>query len=179
MDRLPQDYLDSIRDFVANTDDRYPDLADMLVALWNDGDPAVPDPHLPKYPLGVTLLASYVNFSHTKWWAWDALDRLFKALMERREPIPELLQIHVNHAYAGLTKPPRKPRNKRYAPRDSRDMRIMRVHRVLCGFGMTEKDAKDTIMTALVGYMEEDAIRSVYRKMRNFSPFRQATKQTA
>ena len=100
-DRLPQEYLDFIRAFVANKDGRdgrYPDLADMLVALWNDGDPAAPAPFLPKYPLGVALLAAYVNFSRTKWWAWDAwdaLDRLFVMLMERREPIPELLQIHV------------------------------------------------------------------------------------
>ena len=139
--------------------------------------PAAPAPFLPNYSLGVTLLASYTNFSFAKRWAWDGLDRLFKVLMERREPIPEILQTHVNAAYAKLRKPPPKPRNPRYAPQDARDMRIMRVHNVLRGSGMTEKDAKDTIMDALVGYMEEDAIEKVYRKMKGFSPFKRETKR--
>ena len=197
-DRLPQEYLDFIRAFVANKDGRdgrYPDLADMLVALWNDGDPAAPAPFLPNYPLGVALLAAYVNFSRTKWWAWDALDRLFVMLMERREPIPEPLQIHVNHAYRRHvdpeykrgTKRPNKPRNPRYAPQDARDMRIMRMYKDLRGAGMTEKDAKDNIVEALVEniddeavfHMEGDAVRKIFSKMQTFSPFKSETKRRA
>ena len=176
MDRLPQDVLDSIRDFVVNKGGTYPDLSDMLVAFWDEGHPEAPNPYLPRYTLGVTALAGYLNFSHSKRWAWDALDRLFKVLMERREPIPELLQIHVNRAYAG-TKPPRKPSSDRFAPQDDRDMRIMRVHKVLRCVGMTEKDAKDAIMDALVHDMDGDSARSVFRKMQTFSPFKSGTKQ--
>lgn len=178
MDRLPQDCLDSIRDFVANTDGRYPDLADMLVAFWNHGHPAAPNPRLPNYSLGDLALASYLNYSHTKRWAWDGLDRLFKVLMERREPIPELLQMHVNRAYAGR-KPPNKARNPRYAPQDARDMRIMRVYKLLRGGGMTDTDAKAAIMDALVDYMNEDAVRKVFPKMQTFSPFESETKRRA
>ena len=179
MDRFPQDVLDSIRAFVANEGGTYPDLADMLVAFWDEGHPEARNPNLPRYTLGVTALASYLNFSHTKRWAWDALDRLFKVLMERGEPIPDILQEHVNRVYAGRVKPPPKPRNPRYAPKDARDFRIMRVHRVLRESGMTEKRATDAILDALVNHVHEDAIRSVFRKMQTFGPFKPATKPRA
>ena len=163
--------LDSIRDFVVNKGGTYPDLSDLLVAFWCEGHPEAPHPSLlPPYTLGDAALAGCLNFSHSKRWAWDALDRLFKVLMERREPIPEILQIHVNRAYAGR-KPPRKPSNPRYAPQDARDMRIMRAYRFLRGGGMKDRDAKDAIMDALVDYMNEDAVLKVFDKMRTFSPF--------
>ena len=78
-DRLPQDVLYSIRDFVVNKDGTYPDLSDMLVAFWCEVHPEARHPSLlPQYTLGDAALAGYLNFSHTKRkrWTWDALDRL-------------------------------------------------------------------------------------------------------
>lgn len=179
MDRLPQDVLDSIRDFILNKDGSDPDLADMLVAFWDRGDPDAPDPRLPQYPLGVTLLASYLNFSHTKRWAWDGLERLFRVLVERGEPIPDILQEHVNRVHLELVKPPRKPRNPRYAPQDARDFRLVRVRNVLCGMGFTKRDAENAIMDALVDHVHEDTLRNAFRKMRRFHPFKTATMRLA
>ena len=123
MDDLTVEKLNNIRDFIENTDGSYPDLSD-LPAMWDVAELGERYPKYPDYASGTILLASYLNFSHTKRWAWDGLDRLHKVLMKRREPIPELLQMHVNLTYAGLRKAPKKIRNPDFAPKDGRDLRI-------------------------------------------------------
>ena len=124
MDDLTDDeWYGGIRALVDNDDEGEPELED-LPARWDALDPDVRDPVLPIYSLRHTLVVAYHNFAFTRWWAWDGLDRLHKVLMERGEVIPEMLQLHVNFAYADLRKPPRKPRNPRYKPQDARDMRI-------------------------------------------------------
>ena len=174
MDDLTVEELNNIRDFIENTDGSYPDLSD-LPAMWDVAEPGERHPKYPDYASGTILLASYLNFSHTKRWAWDGLDRLHKVLMERREPIPELLQMHVNLTYAGLRKAPNKKRNPDYGPKDGRDLRIMRVYRTLLAHRWSEKEAKDQLMLAL-DHLDAETVRSVFRKMQNFRPFKSVTK---
>ena len=154
-----------IRAFVENKDAKSPELEDLLPAVWDRSGPTVGDPNGPTRMLA---LESYSSFSLTKRWAWDGLDRLHKVLMARGEQIPELLQAHVNEAYSGQRKPPNKPRNPRYAPQDSRDFRIMQVLGALCRF-WPEKAAKNAIMIIL-DHMDDDTIRSIFRKMDSFWP---------
>ena len=166
-DMTDDEWYESIRDFVENEDNSFPELDDL--PKWWDGINS---------NLRDGLVASYYNFAFTKRWAWDGLDRLHKVLMERREysSIPERLQFHVNLAYAGLRRPPNKPRNPRYAPKDDRDFRIMRVYNVLLEDGVSEKRVKEEIMTAL-DHIDDDTIRSVFRKMENFHPLKSVTKK--
>ena len=175
MDDLTAEQLEDTRAFVKNEDGSHPDLSD-LPAMWDAIEPDKRMPEYPGYSLRTFLLARNLNFSHTKRWAWDGLDRLHRVLMERREPIPEILQEHVNLAYAGLRTAPNKPRNPNYAPKDGRDMRIMRAYRVLLESGWPEQEAKDQVMLAL-DYLDAETVRSIFRKMRTFGPFKPATKR--
>ena len=160
--------LDAIRAFVENGDGAFPDLSD-LAAFWDGVGPDERSPLAPMYSVRETVLASYVNFSHTKRWAWDGLDRLHKVLMERGEPIPESLQEHVNLTYAGLRTAPNKPRNPRYAPQDARDFRLKRVYNILRERQRSREDAIFDIAEATG--MPAGTVDSVIDKMKHFRPF--------
>ena len=182
-DLTPEEFFyKSIRAFVIDQAGSYPPLED-LPARWDRTPADARDPKAPGYLLRDTLIYGAMNWAHTKRWAWDGLNRLLVTLEDRREAIPEPLKAWACSVVArqarGTFKAPQRMRNNpRFASKDERDVRIMTVHRTLIGAGMTDTDAKEAIMTALVDDMDSETVRSVYRKMAKFSPFKpRVTKQ--
>ena len=146
--------------------------------MWDSIPPDARDPQCSSYLQRDLLIISYINWAFTKRWAWDGLNRLLVTLEDRREPIPEPLKEWscsvVSRRARGTLKVPHKPnpKNKRFAPKDGRDLRIMRVFNVLCENGWSEEEAKDAIMVALADHLDGQTIRSVFRKMETFTPFK-------
>ena len=85
-----------------------------LVRRWDSIPHDAPDPTHPQYTQRQSLLASYLNWSHTRAWAWEGMQSLLAELERRREPIPETVSIW---AYAvaleNLPRPERQDRAER------------------------------------------------------------------
>lgn len=118
------------------------------------------------------LLLFYRHFAFRKRWAWDGLHILLEHLQEWGEPIPVALKdFAVTVAirrFNGSLKAPRKPANPRFAPRLRRDMGIMRLLKLMRRGGWTHEKALLEIGEALE--MQEDTVRSVYRRMKKRFP---------
>ncbi len=131
----------NIRSFVENKDGSYPGLDD-LVAVWDFIGPDARNHMFPDIYERNMQLTGYLTLAPARRWAWDGLKQLHKVLMERGEPIPVLLQDHINEAYHGLLKRPINPnRSPQFAPKDNRDYRIMRAVRALRKRGSTREQA--------------------------------------
>ncbi len=180
MDELTEAERDNIRAFVENADDSFPELSD-LPAMWDALAPDARSPTFPNYPARDMLIFSYINWSHTKRWAWDGLNRLLVSLEDRREPIPDALKYWArtvpSRQFRGRLKIPRKQGGGPFASKDDRDFRVMRVHNVLRQMGWTRDKAIGDIASACD--MPEDTIESVVRKMSSMRPFKGATKSVA
>ena len=168
------DELDDIRAFIENEDGSYPKLED-LVARWDSLSPDARSPDLLHRSKREHLIISYMNFSHTKRWAWDGLNQLLITLEDRREPIPNVLKdwaysVVSRQARGTLKKPNKINRNNpKFAHQDERDMRIKRVMDVLREDGMSREEAIFKIADAL--NLPKTTVESVVCKMEKFSPF--------
>ena len=159
--------MDKLRAFLTNEGGQFAELAD-LPYWWDSIPPDALHPELTRYPVRTILLASYSNWAVTKPWAWEGLRRLLKVLLDRREPIPEILQWWANAYAAGTRKPPGQRRGR---PENSeRNNRLMHAMRILRNDGHTRDDAIDKIAQALDVSFE--TVRSVVRKVEHDRPFR-------
>jgi hypothetical protein len=158
--------IDKLRAFLTNEDGKVAELADLPV--WWDRIPAdAMAPDLPTYPERIVLIASYMNWSHTRPWAWAGLQRLLRVLRERREPIPELLTDWALNV-ASSTPWPRRGRGR---PReDERDGRVLYALSLLRRDGLTKEKAIEKIACALPD-VDYDGVRSIVRKMAKAAPF--------
>ena len=179
MDDMTAEVLDDdIRAFIEG-DGAYPELAD-LPGRWDSLPPDARAPNHPNYSARVILIASYINFAHTKRWAWDGLNRLLVTLQERREPIPDDLQwwacTVVSRMWERTLNIPSKPRNPRFAAQDDRDFRIMRVVRVLREELDMSREAAIAKVAGALG-AKESTIKTVVEKMESFAPFKRTIRR--
>ena len=158
--------MDDLRAFLLNEDGRYPGLADL--PYWWDQIPAdAISENLPNYSERDILLASYSNWAFTKPWAEEGLRRLLKTLLDRREPLPDLLQWW---AFARASGKRTQPGTGRGRPEEGeRKARIMQAFRVLRNRGFTQEKAIKRIAGAL--YQSEETIRSTIRRVKQDRPF--------
>ena len=91
MNNLKPNEIADLVAFIIEEEDHYPRLSD-LTYWWDTIPPDALDPKLPNYSQRTWLLASYMNWSHTKHWAQEGLRQLLSELLKRRVPIPEILQ---------------------------------------------------------------------------------------
>ena len=134
---------------------------------WDEIPPDARDLDLPNYLARDTLIASYSNWAFSKGWAWEGLRRLLTVLLERREPIPELLQFWAYHAASGQRKPPGQGRGR--PDEAERNARIMRALRVLRQHGYTREAAMQEI--AIMLHLSFEAVRSAVRRVERDRPF--------
>lgn len=149
-----------------NKDAVFPKLAD-LPTRWHAIPPDERDPDLPHASARDIQLRIYRNFASTKRWAWDGLNRLLADLLEREEPIPQVLADWACHVvvrtWKGELKTPRKQGNSPYASQDERDFLIVVRYYVLRGDGWRYRAVLESIEGTFD--MPEGTIRSVFRKM--------------
>ena len=114
-----------------------------------------------------TLVLTYIRLSHheRKWWAYDGLKNLFDELLERGEPVSDRvmipLQTWVNAAFTDdIERPPKSKRSE-----DHRDYRISHMYAFLARKGWSWSNVEKTIKHALSKDMDEDTVRSVFRKL--------------
>ena len=159
---------------VVNAEDGAPNLDD-LPDVWDRIDPKERDTNLPNYTRRDILLSSYSNWSFSKRWAWDGLQRLLKVLMDRREPIPETLQRWAFGVAAGSWPRPRKAQN------EERDSRMADLVRIMRDNGWTREAAIAEIAEALPpmdgrtgedGHLPTGTARSAVDKVRDAHPFK-------
>ena len=165
MDRLTPEEITELVAFIIKEEEHYPKLSD-LTYWWDAIPPDAPDPKHPDYPQRTILLASYVNWSHTKLWAQEGLRQLLSNLLKREEPIPEILQIWAFNV-ASNTEPTRRPGRQEKADRNTR---IMVALRWLQGVGYSREKAMYEIADAID--VEYETVRSVVRKVENDRPFK-------
>ena len=156
-----------IRAFVENEGVRFPELVD-LPFWWRAIPEDTLDPLLHNYTARDMLLASYSNWSFTKRWAWDGMEKLLTVLSERREPIPDTLQ-HWAYGVALKTRP--RPRMAKNAERNARMMHVVRaLHEEL---NLSKEDAIGEIAVALS--KSEGTVRSAVDLVRDARPFEKLT----
>lgn len=169
MDKLTPEEMAEFVAFLNDGEEHYPRLSD-LTYWWDAIPPDALDPRLPNYSERTILLASYMNWSHTKQWAQEGLRQLLAELLKRREPIPEILQTWAFHVAAN-TEPTRRPGRQEKADRNAR---IMVALRWLGGIGYSREDAMYRIAEAIDA--EYETVRSVVRKVENDRPFQRSVK---
>ena len=136
----------------------FPRLADWMIARWHHADPMEQE----------LWLASWANWSFTKRWAWDALQRLLRDLREKREPVPPLLSEWAQGVALGDRKHPRLRRGR---PSDEdRDMRINVVVRVLANHHGRSHEAACKEVGEVVS-LSTEAVKSICRRVRHAHPF--------
>ena len=113
----------------------------------------------------ITLM-SWINWSHTRPWAWNALQRRLRWLDENDQPIPRPLQMWAIGVASGRCKPPRHNRN------DDRDFRIVAAVRVLMREGHSQRAACREVEDAVP--LTFEAVQSVVRKHERETPFRKS-----
>lgn len=155
-----------IRDFVLAEHGRVAKMSD-LPFWWDQTNPGESDPDLPNYTRRQTLLFSYSNWSFTKRWAWDGLQSLLKALLDRREPIPETLQWWAYGVALGTRLRPRKAKN---AERNARMMHVVRSLRF--ELGLSKEEAISEIAEAVS--LPEGTVRSAVDAVRDVRPFQKS-----
>ena len=156
-----------IRAFVLEEDERVAKMAD-LPFWWDRIDPNERDPDLPSYTRRHMMLSSYTNWSFTQRWAWDGLQRLLAALLERREPTPQALQQWAYSVALGTRPRPRKAKNA------ERNARMTHVARSLAWeLGLPKEEAIGEIAKALS--LPEGTVRSAVDAVRDARPFEKST----
>ena len=156
-----------IRAFVEDEGDKFIELAD-LPFWWETIPDDALDSRLPNYTARHMLLVSYSNWSFTKRWAWDGMERLLKTLLERREPIPQELQYWAYGVALGTRPRPRKTKN---AERNARMTHVVSaLHEELV---LSKEDAIGEIAVALS--MAEGTVRSAVDLVRDTRPFEKST----
>ena len=101
-----------------------------LVRRWDSIPYDARDPTHPQYSQRVLLLGSYLNWSHTRTWAWDGMQNLLAELQRRREPIPEIISIWAYQvALEKLTRPERGRGRKSEWNRNARMVSVLRILR--------------------------------------------------
>ena len=165
MDNLTSEEIAELVAFIIEEEDQYPRLSD-LTYWWDAIPPDAPDPAHSNYSQRTILLASYVNWSHTKQWAQEGLRQLLAELLKRGEPIPDILQTWAFHVAAN-TEPTRRPGRQEKADRNAR---IMAVLRWLRGIGYSREKAMSYIADAI--NVDYETVRSAVRKVENDRPFR-------
>ena len=169
MNNLKPNEIADLVGFIIEEEDHYPRLSD-LTYWWDTIPPDAPDPKLPNYSQRTMLLASYMNWSHTKHWAQEGLRQLLSELLKRREPIPEILQTWAFHVAAN-TEPTRRPGRQE---KSDRNARIMAVLRWLQGMGCSREKAMHDIADAID--VDYETVRSAVRKVETDRPFQVAVK---
>ena len=169
MNNLTPGEIPNLVAYIIAEEEYYPRLSD-LTYWWDAIPPDAPDPEHPAYPRRTMLLASYVNWSHTKLWAQEGLRQLLSDLLKRQEPIPEILQIWAFNVAAN-TEPTRRPGRQE---KSDRNARIMAVLRWLQGMGYSREQAMRDIADAID--VDYETVRSAVRKVENDRPFQKAAK---
>ena len=165
MPELTIDEKAELRAFIDNEDGSFPELADL--PFWWDQTPDAPDPELPNYSQRQILIASYSNWAFTKHWAWEGLRRLLDVLLERGEPVPEILrEVWSDPVAAGRREPPSRLGRPDKAERDAR---LTHAVRLLRGQGFTQYAAMCAIEDAAC--MPYATVRSAVRRVRKARPF--------
>lgn len=159
--------MDRLRTFLKNGGENFHELAD-LPFWWDYFPPDAMSPDMPSYTKRTMLLVSYSNWAFTKPWAWEGLRRLLRVLLERREPIPGILQEWA-YAYAvGTRKRPGQRRGRK--ENSERNARVMHALRILRDAGFSRDAAIREIAAAL--NVSFETVRSAIRKEVNDHPFR-------
>ena len=154
---MPDDFGAFLRE-----EDDSPKLED-LPYWWDRTPPDEVDPDLPTYPRRITMLASYLNWQRKKRWAWDGLQKLLVTLLDRGEPIPELLQLWAYRVAAGRSRRPR------HSSTSERDRRIMMILQFATNRGFGKGVIAEEIADALG--LDIETIRSIIKKEKKASPF--------
>ena len=165
MDKLTLEDRVELAAFLNDEGGSYPKLSD-LAFWWDIVPPDAPHPDHPEYSARTILLASYLNWSHTKQWALEGLRQLLEELLKRREPIPAILQTWALHIAAN-TEATRRPGRQEKADRNAR---IIGALRLLHKAGHSQEDAMVTVAEALD--VDYETVRSVVRKIKNDRPFK-------
>lgn len=110
----------------------------------------------------ITLM-SWINWSHTRPWAWNALQRRLRWLDENEQPIPRPLQLWAIGVASGRCKPPRRNRN------DDRDFRIVAAVRVLTrDFGSQRAACREVAEAVSLSF---EAVQDIVRNQKKATPF--------
>ena len=142
-----------------------PDRAD-LPFMWRNIPAEDPDSTYPAYPARFILLASYINWSHTKLWAREGLRTLLRELLENHEPVPDLLSMWALHQYAKGNPSPRRGRPEEV----NRNFRFWVVFNLLQRRKYS-REAAFNLIAELMNY-DTETIRSIIRKCEVDHPFR-------
>ena len=135
--------------------------AEIMIGVWRQADPAQQE----------LWIASLMNWSMSKRWAWDALKRLLRDLRQKREPLPRLLSEWAQAVAAGDRRTPGQGRGR---PSDEdRDFRIWIVVRVLVHEqGKSQAAAHKEVSAALPHEnLSPGGIKSICQRMRVARPF--------
>ena len=133
------------------------ELAD-LPSFWRSYTWEEPDPDHPEIPLRSALLAGYINRAKTNLWARQGLHRLLRDLLERAEPVPQMLIWWSLQEFSQID-----PAPKRGRPEESdRDYCVIAGFELLLDLGYTRMGAMGKI-AELMSY-ELENIRSIIRK---------------
>ena len=137
-----------------------------LVRQWDQVPPDAMDQRFPGLRARDVLISSYWNWAFTKAWAREGLQQLMAKLIERREPIPRILQDWAVLFAAGrLESLAQRGRKEQW----NRNVRTWSSVRLLRGHGYTQQAAVALIADAL--RCSEENVRSVVRKVENARPF--------
>ena len=148
----------------------FPRALSNLPFVWDRTPPDLRDSELPNYHHRDIILASYSNWAFDWVWAWEGLRRLLETLMERREPIPEILQMWAYALASGSRKPPGQGPGRK--ANSERNVRILAVFRVLKAHGYTDVAAMKMIADLLETKISCEAVRAAIRKAMNAPPYR-------
>lgn len=140
-----------------------------LVRQWDQIPPDAMDQRFSDLRARDVLLYSYWNWAFTKLWAREGLQQLLATLIERREPIPQILQDWAVLVAAGrLESLEQRGRKEQW----NRNVRIWSSIRLLRRHGYTQQAAVALIADAL--RCSDENVRSVVRKVENARPFHKA-----
>ena len=133
-------------------------MTDWMIAMWHHGNPTDQE----------FWIASWMNWSFTKRWAWNALQRLLRELREKRQPVPPLLTAWAHEVAIGDRAHPQLRRGR--PSDDDRDMRINLVVRVLERHQGRSHAAACKEVGEVVA-MSTAAIKSICRRVLTARPF--------
>ena len=137
--------------------------ASYLINRWTHAEPATAE--------GMLWITSLVNWSLTQRWAWDALQRLLRALRYERQPIPLPLREWADGVAVGDRPRPGQGPGRR--SNEERDFRIWIVVRTLVREqGKLQAEAHTEVSAALPHEnLSPSGIKSICQRMRVARPF--------
>ena len=139
-----------------------------LVRLWDSIPHDAPDPTHPQYTQRQVLLGSYLNWSHTRTWAWEGMQNLLAELERRREPIPEIVSMWAYGVALGNL--PRPERGRGRKSEWNRNARIVSVLRRLRELGYSWQQAINQIAEWMC--LSFDTVKRAERNHKQDRPFR-------